>query len=267
MEKLASIFIAFLFSCSPVKTEESKAVSKDTKSNASSVADTLLSPQKTLESFFPLNKDSIIHFQNPFVSVFVGNLFSKDRKHAILRYVENDTLTNIIVLREQKNKWDTIFSTCIYPTSITAWEDRLQITDYDGDNVPDLKVIKNTWDIHIGENSDLWLYKNDHFTKVDGFDSLVSAEYYEETKMIYCYQSTGCADMSMYFGTFKIVNGKIKNIQEMNCDCCEDHNDSCKIDIRGQKPLMVSYKEAPKYVPSFFANAVKEKCEMILQNK
>jgi hypothetical protein len=263
MTRTILILTIFLFSCGQASTGE-KTQSNETKASVDSTTDTFVTSKKSLDSLFLLKKDSTkFSFQDLRTTLFIGNLFDKNSRYAVIRYKDNDTVTKVLVLKQSKNMWDTIFSTKIFPVSTSALEDLLQIADYNGDNIPDLKVVKDFWDIHPGDNSDLWLYSKEGFTKVLGFDSIVSAEYDKTTDRIYSYMSTGCADMSMYFGTFKIIDGKLKKIQEMNCDCCDDeHKDSCKIEIVGKKPFSVPYNTAYKHVPKYFADGVKEKCEM-----
>ena len=225
---------------------------------------TLVDNKISLDSLFLLKRDSSeFSSQNMWTSLFIGHLFSNDKKSTVLRYVEDDTVSNVVVLQQSKQSWDTIFSTKVYPVSIGAFEDWIQITDFNGDNIPDLKVVKDFWDIHPGNKSELWLYNKNHFTKVKGFDDIVSATYDKKTDLVYSYQSTGCADMNMYFGVFKIVGDKVQKIKEMYCDCCVESNDSCALKVFGKKPFLVPYKTAYKYVPDFFAEGVKEKCEMV----
>jgi len=217
----------------------------------------------SLNQLFLLNKDSAnFSSQDLWASLLIGHLFDKKQKDAIFRYEDNDTVANVIILRLSGKNWDTIFSTKICPVATGCFEDLIEVSDFNGDNIPDLKVVKVYWYTHIGEKSDLWLYSKNHFTKVQGFDRIVSAAYDKRTDLIYSYQSMGCADMAMYFGIFKIIENKVKKIKEMSCNCCTESNDSCTIQAFGQKPYSVPYKMAYKYVPSFYAQGVREKCEM-----
>ena len=222
----------------------------------------LVDSKASLDSLFLRKRDSSKFVsQNIWTSLIIGNLFNKNKKSAVLRYMENDTASTIIVLQQSKHFWDTIFSTRVYPVHTGALEDVIQLADFNGDNVPDLKLVKDHWDIHPGNLADLWLHQRGQFKKVKGFDEIVSAEYDKKTNLIYSYQSTGCADMSMYFGVFKIVDDKVQKVKEMECDCCVEKNDSCTIKVVGQKPFWVPYKTAYKHVPAFFADGVKQKCE------
>lgn len=238
--------------------------SSTTVSEAESVSDIYQASKKSLDSLFVLKRDSLqFNFQDLRTSLLLGHLFNKGSKHAVLRYLDNDSVTSVLVLRQSINKWDTIFSTKIFPVWTSFLDDLVQITDFNGDHIPDLKVVKTVWPIHTGDYSDCWLYNNDRFTKVIGFDSIVSAEYDSKTNLIYSYQSMGCADMAMYFGTFKIIDNKVKKIKEILCDCCTQKGDSCKIEIVGQnKSYSVPSKTLYKHVPPIFADLIKEKCEI-----
>jgi hypothetical protein len=218
--------------------------------------------KKKLDSLFMMKKDSVkYNYEDTNITLKIGYLFAKNSKHAVLRYKKNDTIAIISVLHNTKNRWDTIFSVKQFPVSSGLWFEYIDISDFNGDNIPDLKVVKSHWDMHTGENSDLWLFNNDHFTKVEYFDSIVSAEFDKQTTLIYSYMSEGCADMRMYFGTYKIIRNKVIKVSEMDCDCCVD--DTCEIKIKGLKSQKYSYAEAYKHVPGFFASGVKEKCEMV----
>lgn len=263
MTRRIFIFTILLLSCGqPAKEVKTKV--RDTKPLTHSPSNLFVGSKASLDSLFLLKKDSLqFIFQNLWTSLLIGHLFNKENKDAVLRYKDNDTVSNVIVLRQSGEIWDTIFSAKIYTVTTSALEDLVEVTDFNGDHIPDLKMVKDFWDIHPGDNSDLWLYRKSHFTKVRGFDNIVSATYDKNTNLIYSYQSTGCADMSMYFGIFKIVRDKVQKIKEMKCDCCVDVNDSCTIEVFGEKPYLVPYKTAYKHVPRFFAEGVKEKCEMV----
>lgn len=212
-----------------------------------------------LDSLFLAKKDSAAFSeQDMWTSLLIGHLFTGNRKHAAFRYFVNDSVAEVVVLGQSGNKWDTVFFNRFDNVAVTGCSDYLQVTDFNGDNIPDLKVVKEYWDIHIGEHSDLWLYRNDHFIKVDGFDKIVSAEYDKNTRLIYSYQSQGCSDMAMYFGVFKINGTGVKNIKEMYCSCCP--GDSGTIEVFGQRPFSVGTSNVYKYVPQLWADGVKEKC-------
>jgi hypothetical protein len=242
-----------------------KTKGRDIKPLTDSTVDIFSQKKESLNQLFLLNKDSAkFNSRDLWTSLLIGHLFDKEQKDAVLRYEDNDTVANVIILRLSGKNWDTIFSTKIYPVSTGGFEDLIEVSDFNGDNIPDLKVVKDYWNIHTGEKSDLWLYSKNHFTKVQGFDSIITATYDKRSNLIYAYQSMGCADMVMYFGIFKIIGNKVEKIKEMSCDCCLESNDSCTIKVFGRKPYFVPYKMAYKYVPSFYADGVREKCEMAI---
>jgi len=261
MTKTAIILTIFLFSCGEQTNKEKK---EEIKKNKKDTINIFTKNKQCLDSLFQLKKDSAdFSSEDIQTTLFIGHLFTKDTKHAVLRYKENDTTSNVFVFQESGKYWDTIFSIKIFPVRTGPLEQFIEIKDFNSDKIPDLKVIKTSWEIHPGETSDLWIFNNNKFNKVESFDKIVSATYDSSTKLIYSYHSNGCADMAMYFGTFQITKDKIKKIKEMNCDCCENYHDSCKIQVFGQKPYMVSYKTAYMHVPKFFAEGVKWKCGLI----
>jgi hypothetical protein len=222
-----------------------------------------LADKAALDRLFLLNRDSAAFTaQDMTTSLMIGHLFDKENKYAVLRNSENDSVARVVVLEEIGKNWDTVISEKLYPASTGDWSGLIEVNDFNGDNIPDLKVIKEHWDFHTGENADLWLYSNKHFTKVKGFDHIITASYDKPTNLVYAYQSAGCADMAMYFGVFKVVGDTVQTVKEMKCDCCSESGDSCEIKVYGQQPFMVPAQKAYKYVPDFYTEAVKSKIEM-----
>lgn len=264
MKPIILLLLLSLLSCNS-EIKDSKSEISENETYLNSTDNFFMNNKKVLDSLFLLYKDSSqFKYQDLYTTLFIGHLFSNVLKHAVLRYKENDTITNVSVLRLSQNKSDTIFSTKIFPVYTSALDNLLQISDYNGDKIPDLKVVKDFWDMHPGDNSYLWLYHKDQFTWVEGFESIISASYDKNTNLIYSYRSKGCADMSMYFGIYKIAGNKVKKMLELNCDCCIDKKDSCEIEIIGKKSFFVPYQSAYKYVPQFFAEGVKDKCELTI---
>lgn len=188
-----------------------------------------------------------------------GYLFENGVRDAVLRNFINDTTINITVIRNRGSRWDTIFSQSIERTG--QLDDGLvEIKDFNGDHIPDLKILKAIYHIHYGEETDLWLYQHNQFRKVKGFDQVVSPKYDEKTGLVYGYRSAGCADMVMNFGTYRIVADSVQTIQQLLCDCCQ--GDSCTITINGERPFKVRDTAACEYVPEIYADGVKWKCEL-----
>lgn len=219
--------------------------------------------QYEIDSLFAKMKDSAAYnFEDDYASVKIGNLFSKENKDAVFRMYPDDSTEQVIVLRQSGAKWDTLLSEMITTSRSGPYPlDIVTVEDFNGDHIPDLKVIKDTWDFHIGERSNLWLYRDNHFIKVKNFDEIVSAESYDSTGLILSYQSAGCADMAMNFGTYRIVADTVQEIDFRYCGCC-DPSDSCEIKIQGKKEFKVPYKSAWKYVPEAYQDKVKDKLEM-----
>ena len=259
MTRLILLLSVCLLSCGQQMTKQKQQQAAEPSIDSSSYVFT--GTKAALDDMFQSNRDSVeFRAEDRWTSLFVGHLFSKEDKDAVLRYKDNDTVANVIVLRQKGEHWDTIFSARYYPHTGAMSADFIQVEDFNGDNIPDLKVVKNYWDFHTGESSDLWLYGKEHFTKVVGFDSIVSAAYDKRTNLIYSYQSMGCADMVMYFGIFRIIGNKVEKVKEMSCDCCTELMDSCSIKVFGQASYKVPYKTAYKHVPGFYAEGVKVKC-------
>jgi hypothetical protein len=255
MRWLIILLLPFLLYCGQASTKQTTKEAITEASNAEI-------GHYEIDSLFSHYKDSLSYnYEDIWAAVKIGYLFNKENKDAILRYYPNDSTAQIIILRQSGAKWDTIFSEVISPVRFAPFSDFITVEDFNGDHIPDLKVIRDFWETHFGERSDLWLFRNNQFTKVKGFEQIVSAEYEEKTGLIFSYQSAGCADMQMYFGTYKIVADTVQKIDFRFCGCC-DPKDSCIIDVLGKQSFKVPFKSAYKYVPKFFADAVKEKLEM-----
>lgn len=242
-------------------TQVNKAAQNDAEETNEEQA-TYVSDKQYLDSIFKSNQQADT-FTLDMVNgaIHIGHLFTKTDKDAVFGYFENDSVLNVTVLRRSANKWDTLLKERICPATPGDLfvESAYTFSDFNDDGFPDLKIVKDRWNYHISESSDLWLYNNGRFNKVKGFDNIFAAEYDPETKLIYSYRSMGCADMNMYFGVFKIEGNKVKTVKEMSCACCE--GDSCNISVKGQQSYNVPLKQAYKYVPAYYAEGVKEKCK------
>lgn len=189
-----------------------------------------------------------------------GFLFEQGVKDAVLRNFIDDTTYNVTIIRYREHRWDTIFSQTV-PTFVPADVFQgVEIKDFNGDHIPDLKIVKFTYQIHPADVCELWLYQHGQFRKVAGFDKIPSPEYVEKTGLIYGYQSAGCGDMAMMMGTYRIVADTVQTIQYMRCDCCD--KDSCTISIEGANPYKVPKLKGCEHVPEIYADLVKWKCEL-----
>ncbi|MFB6455822.1 hypothetical protein ACE38W_11175 [Chitinophaga sp. Hz27] len=272
--RVASILIAsvivFLFACKTRTGPDFSAHATD--SSANMIIDTIgddegemnyAAVKSDLDSLFNEYKDSLrFDVDEMWYSLHIGHLFDKKNKHAVMHFYLNDSISKILVLKLCGRQWDTIFS--VERDSAKAnymrLDDYYTFSDFNGDGIPDLKIVNDYWDIHPGENADLWLFRKDSFISVKNFSEIVTADYDKKTRLIYSYQSAGCADMAMVFGVYKIVDDTVQIKKLLNCDCCEA--DSCIINIYNQKTYRVPYEKAYLHVPSYYASFVKAKCEM-----
>lgn len=218
----------------------------------------------SIDSLFQLKKDSLnFKAENSNYSLTIGNLFLNKNKYAIFRVRETDTVSLVYILKQNQLKWDTIFKQRIFPIDLEILEDyeqRVDLEDFNGDDIPDLKILTNCYHSPMLWYHDMWIFKNDNFTKINGFNDVVNSSYDKETNSIYSYESEGCADMSMFFVIYKIKGNQVVKQQEVHCDCCEE--DTCRIQIIGKKEILVSRKKAHLHVPKFYVEMVKYKCSL-----
>lgn len=185
----------------------------------------------------------------------IGSFFDKD-KYAILAYKNSDTTIFFTALKENKNQWDTVLvhqSPCYYSMFIPS-DGVIELADFNGDNIPDLRIIHEYWDIHPGNCSLLWIFEQGTFQYIDGFDSIVSPYYDYKTNKIYSYQSDGCSDMNMDFKVYQIEKNKAIETKWVYCECCECQNGSCNID---GKPIPL--RKVHLYIPDFYGEMIKTK--------
>lgn len=283
--KIIGIFILisfFGFSCknNSAKTkndlDKSKISIKDTSDLAGKDSlkideNSYASAKEYLDSLFNVKKDSASFIEQKLIEdedgkkinrvLLIGNLFSRLNKYALFLYRSNDSTLNCKVLKFQDTFWTKVFEENIFSTT-TEEEELIHINDLNGDKIPDLVITKDYSDqaIHFSEVADAWLFKNDSFTKINGFDSLYNPEYDSTTNEVYSYQSMGCADLSKYFAEYKIRDNKAVFLKEVSCDCCYS-DDSCEITINQRKPFVVSRKKAYKYAPGFYKEMFKSELE------
>lgn len=199
--------------------------------------------------------------QNSWTTLWIGNLFSREKKDAILVYPESDTIRNVLVLRQTGAGWDTMLTSSVKTWHTENEPGQLEVKDFDDDGMPDLKVIQKQF-MHGNSVFDLWHYADGKFSPVEGFDNIVNAEYDPNDKLFYACTSLGCADMRMRFGVFRITAMKVQKLREVECDCCLEQKDHCTIQINSGKKFKVPLEEAYKHVPAFFAERVKAKCRL-----
>lgn len=199
-------------------------------------------------------------------SLHIGNLFGEEHRAAVLRTMVNDSTANVVVLQQTGNKWDTILFRSYPEMEVVAWEDYIDIKDFNGDDIPDLFIATGcSYIMHTASWGELWLSVNGRFRKVEGFEDVVNPTYYKQDDKIYAYQSRGCADMNMYFGVFRISNYKVQHITAVSCDCCSE--DSCIIKADERKAITVPIQKACEYVPAYYADVVKEKCDWVIEHR
>jgi hypothetical protein len=250
MKKFLYILILSFLSCEPSPKDANRNERNDIFSH----------DKRLLDSLFLLNKDSDKYCLKTLRStLLIGNLFAEGNNYAILNYKENDTTSCTIILKQIDKKWDTVFSKKVFPVSLIESEDIIKLSDFNGDNIPDLKVAKRHRGIYSDENSSLYLFIKGKFTEIPGFDSIINATYDKATGNIYSYHCLDYAGNVSHFGVYKIADYKVKTIEEMNFYCCED--DSTLIMITGKKPYKVQSKLAYMHVHKYFAETVKEKCK------
>jgi hypothetical protein len=263
MKNIIYAFAILILSCTGSAPINQHTTNKTLSRSGESISNHFVEYKKTLDSLFQLDKDSLqFEYESREITLQIGPLFNAGTSFAVFRYPLNDTVSNIFVLRHTTNRWDTILSAQLPSFLEPGSSGIVGFEDFNGDGISDLKIVTDQWSYHGGEHAYLWLYQNEHFFKVSGFDTIVSPIYDKSSRLIYAYQSTGCEDMNMYFGVYKIVDNAVKCIKEMTCDCCKDiAKDSCAIHIFGQKTYLVPLKKAYKHIPVYYSEGVRSKCD------
>ncbi|NIG52586.1 hypothetical protein [Chitinophaga sp. Cy-1792] len=261
------LFAILFFACKHKNSPDATIRAVDTSLHATADTDEGMTDyhmvKSDLDSMFNLYSDSSKFDKDEmWYSMHIGHLFGNSKKYAAMHYFMNDSVSEVLILKQSGERWDTIFTLHRQESGPNFYSifDFYTFSDFNGDGIPDFKLVKHYWDIHPGELSDLWLFKNDSFIPVKNFDEIISAEYDKKTKQIYSYRSDGCADMAMRFGVYKLVSDSIVQVEIVHCACCE--GDSCQITIDDRKSYWVPMSKAYLHVPRFFSEDVKQKCSM-----
>lgn len=189
----------------------------------------------------------------------IGHPFSTKFRDAVFRFSRPSGEDSVIILRQSAGRWDTLLRVQLDSVNIGMIDDRIDFQDYNGDGLPDLAAVTTQFDMHTSYFYALWLNRGTHFSHVKGFDKIANPEYDKQTHIINSYHSAGCADMAMVFGEYKFTGDSISTIRTVYCDCCGEHPDSCGIVINNGKKFQVHERKAHRYVPSFYAESVREK--------
>jgi len=188
--------------------------------------------------------------------ILIGDLFSSKKKYAVIVYKNSDTSIDAKVLVENGSLWDTVLvhqASCYY-SEYMPYSEIIELEDFDGDHILDLRIINNYWETHPGNSGNIWLFKDGQFNFLEGSDVMVTPHFDAKTNRIYSYQSDGCGDMNMEFIVYQIFNNQVKEIDNIYCDCCECKQGFCTINEK-QIPL----SQAHLSVPVYFRDMIKYK--------
>lgn len=279
-------FIAII--CSICTTSCGKKTSSSTKSTSDKNSSQITNKNTQLnnktdykayqDSIQKLINDHKSHFDSLFINkkgqqsfkeisdygeIWIGNLFNEINKYAILVYQTTDSTMNIDVLKEREQKWDTILhhTSESYFEEIMLADGVIDISDFNGDNQVDLRIIHEYWHIHPGEHSMLWIFRNGNFEYVKDFDQITSPQYDKKTNKIYSYQSDGCADMDMQFFVYKLNGLQAIEVDDIFCECCDCDSGSCTITRKGQSKSITIDKLHLSF-PEYFREMIKHKTEL-----
>jgi hypothetical protein len=219
--------------------------------------DYILRSKLVIDSLYWAKRDAPSYtYEGPEGTFMVGHFFDKESAELLMRYYINDSTEQIIIKRNTLTHWYTIFSETISPAKYGGFEGFVTIKDFNGDHIPDVKVVKDFYEnMHPSESSVLWLYRNDHFVRVKHFDEIRTAETNEKDGIIYSVDYAGCQGLIWDFATYKIEADTVRRLQLVGCDMCmHPESDSCNITIDEQDPIVVPFDSIGKYIPAFFGN-------------
>jgi hypothetical protein len=201
----------------------------------------------------------------PKVAVIIGNFLNLKTKNSLVLYSTGDERISVNLFEYQNSTWKLLQSKSVKCSSTGPAEKFVYIVDLGDNRSKALLLLTNVWLIRSGENYRAFVLRIKKLAEIKGFEDYVNPVYDPQTKRIYSYMGTGCADMTMGFTEGKIVNNALVTLNEIGCDCCSE-GDSCIISMNNSQPFNVLYDSSYKYVPPFYQDFLRDKLREVKEN-
>ncbi len=199
----------------------------------------------------------------PRVAVLIGDLFHNKQKNAVVAYSTSDTSMNLKLYEFNDSKWNILQEQSVETGSIGFSEEFVFFDNLNDDKTKELIILTSVWQMRSGANLKAFFLKGNKLVEIKKFDYYPNPEYDEKTKKIYSYIGNGCADMIMFFAESVIENDSLKMLYEIQCDCCQESEDTCQLLMGKLPPFKVPYDDAYKYVFPHYQNFLKDKLKTV----
>ncbi len=223
------------------------------------ISDSILKSNVNSDTIFfqKVYNDTIL--ENTKVAVIIGNIFKNKKVNAITIYSTSDSTLELNLYEKSINKWTLLQKQSIENGLINPSEEFIYLIDINNDNISDLLLLHGVYLMRSGEIYKAFFYNNNHLINIKGFEEYPNPAYDNDTKKLYSYMGTSCADMDMQFLTGVIKGDSVITEQNIHCDCCYESQDSCAVTINNKPEIKVKYNEVYKCVQPYFQDFLRDK--------
>ncbi len=228
------------------KVVDIKEVEKDTFA--------FVSQQHFVDSLFQVNgRKQEYEYKEIGTQIFIGNIFTKNQKHALLRYQNTDTTSLLTVLKNRKEKWDTVFhSTIEFQHTFGDFsqnEESVQFQDINFDGIQDVLIRKEILPMGSIALYEAFVYQNNQLKEVQEFEKIGTPNFDENTKKIYTQFISGS---QLSFSISKIEKDQLIELQNVQIIPEYKNDSTVEVIINGNKGEWMTWEEAKKHIPAYY---------------
>jgi hypothetical protein len=192
----------------------------------------------------------------------IGQLFHSSLRSAVLGWSVSDTSVDIEGFHFKNGQWTPCFLAKNQPSLKFGTDLRsafLFTKDYNFDGWNDLEVKTEAWDaLDIGYKNRLWLADSTGFKYVKNFESVKLPEFDNSDSVIYSY-AYSCGGGAMYFSIWKLQADSVRQIKDIDLDCCVGYKGKCLVSVDNGKKFPVPSDEVYRHVPKYYQKHIKLK--------
>jgi hypothetical protein len=171
-----------------------------------------------------------------FYAVKIGSFLDKSQRHALVMYSNSREKFSLEFYRFRKNKFEKIFA----DDSLGNWgsagdsctQAYLQIDDYNGDGINDLRVRRMRFQKPLAEFYHLWIYGDTHnLESVPAYEEISNPVHDPLTNRVFSHKGGGCLQTDGAYQVFEWQNNDLLEEMEIYIDACRKQKDKTWVRI------------------------------------